>query len=476
MAQVCYIMATALVPPCTGTLAERIGELLVMFSRVASVLLLTAVTAACSSHGNQGDPAKPSETDAGERDAAQDASQPDAGDGNVAGQPAPAGSAGTGGSAPQAGSGGSAGHAAVSGGSGGASAPAVSYQELEADATVIASTTLAKPSDLSFNPYVQDELWVMNHEDSSTTIIQNASKDSRSVLRRIDPEAARHFSPSPTGIDFGGKETTIVDAAGKPVIGTFATCPESSESFMGPTLWTSDLRIFAITKTAREPPFNSDATGAEGEGSHIDMLHRTPACTGIAWEGAGNKYWTYSGTNAMFVRYDFNKDHGIGNDDHTDGSEWRYAVSGIRYVQGIPSHLAWDSAGKRLYMADSGNARVVSFDPESVTGTLAMSSGDNVDALQTAMDMSGGQVKDFVPASYGMKLPSGVELHQQRLYISDNETGIIHRFALDGTPLGKLTIHGLGSRSLAGITFGPDGKLYFVDMGGSRVLRSEVAF
>jgi hypothetical protein len=118
----------------------------------------------------------------------------------------------------------------------------------------------------------------------------------------------------------------------------------------------------------------------------------------------------------------------------------------------------------------------VSFDPNSVTGTAPMSGGDNVDELQVAMDMAGGEVKDFVPASYGLKLPSGVELHQQRLYVSDNETGIIYRFALDGTPLGKLTIRGLGARSLAGIAFGPDGKLYFVDMGGSRVLRSEVSF
>jgi hypothetical protein len=398
-------------------------------------------------------------------------------DGNAAGQPAPSGKGGTGGSGGKAGSGGSsAGHAAGSGGAGGSVAQ-VPYEELEADATVIANTTLAKPSDLAFNPYVQDELWVMNHEDSSTTIIENASSSTRTVMRRIDPEAARHFVPSPTGLDFGGKETTIVDAAGNPVIGTFATCPESSESFMGPTLWTSDLRIYAIAQKDRVAPFNDPATtGAEGEGSHIDMLHRTPACTGIAWEGTGNRYWTYSGTNAMFVRYDFNKDHGIGNDDHSDGSEWRYAVSGIRYVQGVPSHMAWDVSAKLLYFADSGNGRVVTFDPASSTGQTAMSKGDNVDGLQVAMDMAGAAVQDFVPASYGLKLPSGVDLHQNRLYVSDNETGIIHRFGLDGKPLGKLTIHGLGSRSLAGITFGPDGKLYFVDMGGSRVLRSEVAF
>lgn len=374
----------------------------------------------------------------------------------------------------QAGTGGRI-EAAGSGGTGG-SAPSVVYEELEARVTVVASSLLANPSDLAFNPYAQDELWVENHADSSTTIIQQASSAAPQAQRRIDPEAARHFAPSPTSLAFGARETTIIDAAGKMVEGTFATCPESTETFMGPTLWTSDLRIFAISKAEREAPFNSDATGAEGPGSHIDMLHRTPTCTGIAWEGTGNIYWTYSGANAMFVRYDFGKDHGIGNDDHSDASQWRYAVSGIRYVPGIPSHLAWDAIGKRLYMADSGNARVVKLDPSSVTTQAPMSRQDNVDELTTALDMTGAQVQDFVPSSYGLKLPSGVELHDQRLYISDNETGIIHRFALDGTPLGKLTVPGVAARGLAGLAFGPDGKLYVVDMGGSRVLRSETKF
>ena len=34
---------------------------------------------------------------------------------------------------------------------------------------------------------------------------------------------------------------------------------------------------------------------------------------------------------------------------------------------------------------------------------------------------------------------------------------------------------GLGEGRLSGITFGPDGKLYFVDMVGNQVLRVDVA-
>lgn len=353
--------------------------------------------------------------------------------------------------------------------------PEVTYVELEADVAEILATDLDHPSDLAWNPYVADELWVVNHGDSSTTIIKGASQPTRSALRRKDPEGARHFMPQPTGLAFGARETTILDASGKMVEGTFATCPEAPDSFMGPTLWTSDLRIFGISKEDREPPFNGDNTGAEGPGSHIDMLHRTPTCTGIAWEGSGSIYWTYSGANAQLVRYDFAKDHGIGNDDHSDGSEWRYAIAGARYVPGVPSHLAWDAGGKRLFMADTGNARVVTFDAATISMQTPMSQGENVDMLEVALDMSGGQWVEFLGGDYGLKLPSGVELHAQRLYVSDNETSTVHRFGLDGTPLGKLHID-LPPRSLAGIAFGADGKLYFVDMNGSRVLRAETAF
>lgn len=456
-----------------------------MFSRVASFLVLAVSASACSGKSPASSetthPAERSEdaraADAGALDATPEPSSSDAGHAPPVVAAGAGGSAGSAGSEPvdlRAGSGAQA-PAAGSGGVGG-SAASIAYEELSAHVTVVASGQLAEPSDLAFNPYVRDELWVVSHDDSSTTIIQQASSAAPRAERRIDPEAARHFAPSPMGLAFGQRETTIIDAAGKMVEGPFATCPESSQAFMGPTLWTSDLRIFAISKENREPPFNGADTGAEGPGSHIDMLHRTPTCTGITWEGTGSIYWTYSGGNQMFVRYDFAKDHGIGNDDHSDGSEWRYAVSGIRYVPGIPAHLAWDAASKRLYMADAGNARVVSFDPRSATAETPMSALDNVDELAVAMDVSGGEVQDFVPASYGLKLPSGVELHEQRLYVSDNETGIIHRFALDGTPLGKLTIPGVAARGLAGLAFGPDGKLYLVDMGGSRVLRSETKF
>lgn len=346
----------------------------------------------------------------------------------------------------------------------------------EVQVTVIASMHLSRPTDLAWNPYVADELWVMNHGDSSAAVISAASSEARSVQRRLDPEGARHFMPEPMAFAFGARETTLVDAQGKMVEGTFATCPESDTAYMGPTLWTSDLRIFAITKAEREPPFNGADTGGEGPGSHLDMLHSTPTCAGMAWAGTGNVYWTYSGGGSMLVKYDFGLDHGIGNTDHSDGSVWRYPLEGVLYVPGVPSHLVFEPGSQLLYMADTGHGRVVTFDPKSATDAQAMTALENVDGLRDAQDLNGGELKELIGSSYGMLLPSGLELHGEAIYVSDHETSTIHKFALDGAPLGKLVVPGVERGALAGIAFGPDGKLYLVDMVGDRVLRLDGAF
>lgn len=283
---------------------------------------------------------------------------------------------------------------------------------LELSATEVLTSSLSEPTDLEWNPYVEDELWIMNRGGSSATIISNASSQQPRVQQRADPEGALHFMPKPTAFAFGQRETTLKDAQGKMVEGTFATCPGSAREYMGPSLWTSDLRIFAITKRSREAPFNGADTGGEGPGSHLDMLHRTPNCTGIAWEGAGNVYWTYSGSYAMFIKYDFASDHGVGNTDHSDGSVWRYAVTGLRYLPGVPSHLVFHPPSKLIFMADSGNGRIVTFRPESATDSTPMSASQNVDRLKVAMDLSGGELKELVSSAYGLKKPSGVEIHE----------------------------------------------------------------
>ncbi len=313
---------------------------------------------------------------------------------------------------------------------------------------------LKRPRDLAFNPLRPDELWITNDSDNSVVIVHNASTDGRNAERRRDA-AADHFLHRPTSIAFGADGTTFGS------VGTFATCGESrnengvegGEDFMGPVLWTSDLAIFAKKNPA-------------GLGSHLDMLHNSPLCMGIAHE-SGNAYWTLSGKSNAIVRYDFGKDHDIGLDDHSDGASLEYVRGEIKFLLGVPSHLAYRAADSMLYIADSGNGRVAKLDTKS--GTRALKLATKEPQKGGHYRMTGATLTDVVPAGV-LTAPSGLEIHNDILYVSDNATGRIVAFDLEGKQLNAIDT-GVGPGALAGLSFGPDNKLYFVDLAGSRLLR-----
>ncbi|MBK7342995.1 MAG: hypothetical protein IPJ06_07800 [Saprospiraceae bacterium] len=169
-----------------------------------------------------------------------------------------------------------------------------------------ASKDLDKPNDLDFFPILgKDELWIVNERNESsggsTLTINNASSENPTYLHREDGNAW-HFMSIPTGIAFGNNLN-------------FATPPgvkdanHSNGTFTGPTLWSSDPDIYA------KP--------SGGNGSHLDMLHGSPYSMGIAHE-IDNAYWVFDSWNQTIVRYDFQEDHGPGNDDHDDGIVRRY--------------------------------------------------------------------------------------------------------------------------------------------------------
>jgi len=319
--------------------------------------------------------------------------------------------------------------------------------------TTIATATngLKQPRDLAFNPLRPEEMWVVNYDDDSMVIVSGAPGDARAFDKRIDGYAL-HFMEQVSSLDFGADATTF----NKP--GTFGTCGESRNTynntapmndFMGPTLWSSDLTIFA-------------KMNPNGLGSHLDMLHNTPLCMGIAHEDA-NRYWVFNGLAGSIDRYDFQVDDGIGNDDHGDGLTWRYGKNQVKRVANVPSHVAWDGTTSTLYVADTGNARIATLD------TLSGTKGATINGVETSVqEMDGAMLETLVTGD--VQKPSGLELHDGLLFVSDNAASRILAFDLDGTLVNYIET-GIAGGALGGITFGPDDKLYFVDMIGSRVLR-----
>ena len=83
--------------------------------------------------------------------------------------------------------------------------------------------------------------------------------------------------------------------------------------------------------------------------------------------------------------------------------------------------------------------------------------------------MTGTDVEEMVPAGT-LEKPSGLEIHKGLMFVTDAATSKVHAFDKAGKAIRHLDT-GLPAGSLAGLGFGGDGKLYFTDKVGGRVLR-----
>lgn len=306
-----------------------------------------------------------------------------------------------------------------------------------------------QPVDLAFHPTRTDELWVIGYGDDSVQVGSGISSDASTWKRFRDP-AASHFMHKPPAFAMGEKET-------------FGTCGDndnkqgggdgSANLFMGPALFSTDVNVFAKRATAL--------------GSHLDMLHHSPFCRGIAHAG-DNVYWVFNGYDNSIDKVDFHSDHGPGNDDHSDGEIFQYVAGQVKGAEdGTPSHVTYDAETSYLYIADTGNARIVRLDTRA--GSKKKALPRTLEPLKGGGVIAGVDV-EVVVTEGTLEKPSGIELRDGRIYVTDSATSTFHAFDRDGKQLRKLATD-LPSGSLAGFTFGADGKVYFADKVAARVLR-----
>ena len=325
---------------------------------------------------------------------------------------------------------------------------------LRVDVVASAAEGLDVPRDLEFNPDRAGELWIVNRGDDSPTILFDAGTPEQSSRHDIDPYAL-HFMEEVSSIAFGAP-------------GTFGTCQESRNTyngqaqrndFMGPTLWSSDLDVYAQTNPAAVQYVGFDL------GSHLDMLHESPLCMGMAWDH-DNVYWVFDGLNQTVARYDFQDDHGAGYDDHSDGIIAKYVVGQIERVADVPSHMVLDPDTGLLYVADTGNRRI------AVLDTSTGERGRDLPVMEPGTDHYEVDDADFWTlidgGDFGIGQPSGLALEDGLLYVSDYATGNILAFDLDGQLVDWAPT---GREGVMGIEVVDDGELWFVDADADEVVR-----
>ncbi|MFO0737707.1 MAG: hypothetical protein U0270_17575 [Labilithrix sp.] len=305
------------------------------------------------------------------------------------------------------------------------------------------------PIDLEFNPRSPRDLWISNYRTGHMSIVKNIGTSQSQVIERRDP-AYSHFMNKPPAFSFSG----VSDEWGQ----TWATCGDGDNGgnyFMGPTLYSAELNIFGGNNTQTNL------------GSHLDMLHSTPFCRGITWAGTGNQFYTFNSFNKSIDFYDFHKDHGPGFDDHSDGVIRRFWNGKVKGVDGVMSHVSWDNTAKRLFVADTGNKRILVLDPSQGRRMVDMPGNERIDerAYYEA------PVEELVAPGSELEAPSGLEASGGLVFTTDAKTSKIHAFSQkDGSLVRSLDTH-LPAGSLAGMNFGPDGKIYFVDRIGGAVYR-----
>ncbi|MFZ5480818.1 MAG: YncE family protein [Myxococcota bacterium] len=294
---------------------------------------------------------------------------------------------------------------------------------------------LDDPRDLGFD--ADGNLWIANRDDDRTFIVFDPGTDEQDHDRRKDGYA-EHFMEETAAFAFDG------DAQ-------MASCGESNNTYndtvrgnayMGPVLWSTDLNIFG-----EENPI--------GLGSHLDMSHESPYCVGIAWE-TENAYWVFDGRHDVLVRHDFQRDHGVGMDEHYDGIVHQLTEPEVERVEEAPGHLILDTATGLLYASDTGNGRVLWID--TTTGT----EGDALTANDPGVVRVEWDDAEWGELATGFEQPGGLAFDGESLFVGDWATGIITQVDLDGAILRTLDT-GFGAERLYGIEIGPDGLLWVID-------------
>lgn len=314
--------------------------------------------------------------------------------------------------------------------------------------TTVLSSKLSDPTALAFHPTVAGQLWVANRKDDSLTIADGVTIGEPSAIWRF-ADAELHFLESVDAISFAAD-------------GNFGTCGDTRNSyhgnapaddFMGPVEWPGSVDDF-------------EAFGPDASKVHLDMMHDTPFCMGIA-SGGGTTYYVFNGIQGTIDWYDFGKPHPNGGTNHTDGAKKRYSKLGLKRVANVPSHLAFDAATKLLYIADTGNGRVVTLDTTAGAAGKSIQLYPDEVAMQT---LTGATVQTLTD---GLDKPSGVVLFDGFLYFSDAGSSLLFGVSLDGTQ-GVTLDTGLPAGALAGVAVGPDERLYFVDRKANAVRRVDV--
>jgi hypothetical protein len=301
------------------------------------------------------------------------------------------------------------------------------------------SDGLSHPRDLAFDPDSPTNLWVVDRDWDGNIVLFDAGTDEQRIDRMRDM-AASHFMEEVSSLAFSDR-------------GSFGTCQESRNgmdgfafpnNFMGPVLWSTDLMIHCSVNQTQQP---------QGlNGSHLDMLHQSPLCMGMAHQES-HVFFVADGHNGHIVRYDFQEPHVPGGHDHSDGRVSRYEELTFNRVADIPSHMK--VVGDELYYIDTGNGalKVADISTGGVGGSL-LPLNEPLELFNRIVDVT---QRELIT---GLDTPSGLAMTDEHIFVSFPKTGDIVAYDRMGTEIDRFAT---GKPGVMGLSIGPNDRLWYVN-------------
>merc|ERR1711871_666269 len=339
-------------------------------------------------------------------------------------------------------------------------------QQQHTEVVARAAHGLNNPRDLQFNPAHPSMLWVANNDTDDLTIIDVGLGASSAMTLR--DRAPFHYMERISSLAFDTR-------------GYFATCQESRNSyddlmvpndFMGPTLYDGS---FSELVNARAQPCDVDDDSSTCYFTHIDMLHETPMCMGIAHDNEqdtpfGHVYWLFDGMNGTLNRFDFQEPHGPGSLDHSRASIRRFSDVELTAVRGVPGHIMMDPHARVLYIADTGAGRVIRIDPDS--GRFLRNARREFSiysSMEATFEYSIYGCTSQEVVATGIDQPSGLYVDGLYVYVGEHGTGRVLVFEKStGRRVSQVQT---GAEGLFGLEMDGNGQLWYVDGPGSQVGR-----
>ena len=148
---------------------------------------------------------------------------------------------------------------------------------------------------------------------------------------------------------------------------------------------------------------------------------------------------------------------------------YRYDEIIVNRVSGLSSHMVLDKDNEHLYVCDTGNQKIVRVNTDA--GEISYNLNPYGENLQGYYSMAGAQYQTIIDS--GLTLPTGIDIYENYLIVSDYSNGDIIFYDLDNLGINQelKRLHTNRENDVMSIKVGPDGTIWYVGTNTNKLIQ-----